>query len=75
MKLGGWDKPAESGAYAITATTPDQAKSAIKTDNTTYASGADMLITVTLKDANGKRCDRRGGFADDGSGHGGERDP
>ncbi|SQA97938.1 Uncharacterised protein [Cedecea neteri] len=53
MKLGGWDKPAESGAYAITATTPDQAKSAIKTDNTTYASGADMLITVTLKDANG----------------------
>ncbi|SQA97939.1 Uncharacterised protein [Cedecea neteri] len=30
-----------------------QAKSAIKTDNTTYASGADMLITVTLKDANG----------------------
>ncbi|SQA97940.1 Invasin [Cedecea neteri] len=53
VKLGGWDKPAESGAYAITATTPDQAKSAIKTDNTTYASGADMLITVTLKDANG----------------------
>ncbi|MFN1131321.1 inverse autotransporter beta domain-containing protein, partial [Lelliottia nimipressuralis] len=37
----------------ITATTPDEATSAISTDKTTYASGADMLITVTLKDANG----------------------
>lgn len=35
----------------ITATTPDPAKSAIRTDATTYAYGADMLISVTLKDA------------------------
>lgn len=40
--------PAE---VTITSTTPDPAKSAIKTDATTYVSGTDMLITVTLKDA------------------------
>ncbi|EAZ9183341.1 invasin, partial [Salmonella enterica] len=41
---------AQSGAYAITAATPDGARSAISTDATTYVSGSDMLITVTLKD-------------------------
>lgn len=40
-----------SATVTLTATTPDQAKSAIKTDTTTYESGSDMLITVTLKDA------------------------
>lgn len=35
----------------ITATTPDEAKSAIKTDKATYVSGADMAVTVTLKDS------------------------
>ncbi len=37
----------------ISSVKPDEATSAISTDKTTYASGADMLITVTLKDANG----------------------
>ncbi|TNL01221.1 invasin, partial [Kosakonia cowanii] len=53
VKLGGWGNPASSEAYAITATTPDQAKSGIKTDKATYVSGADMAVTVTLKDAQG----------------------
>ncbi|EDL8432105.1 invasin [Salmonella enterica subsp. diarizonae] len=35
----------------ISSVTPDQAKSGIKTDATTYVSGADMAVTVTLKDA------------------------
>ncbi|MDA8518056.1 inverse autotransporter beta domain-containing protein, partial [Citrobacter sp. Igbk 16] len=36
----------------ISSVTPDAAKSAIKTDNTTYVAGSDMTVTVTLKDAN-----------------------
>ncbi|ECY4071807.1 invasin [Salmonella enterica subsp. enterica serovar Curacao] len=50
VRLGGWDSVAQSGAYAITAATPDGAKSAISTDATTYVSGSDMAVTVTLKD-------------------------
>ncbi len=41
---------ASSDAYAITAATPDGAKSAISTDATAYVSGSDMAVTVTLKD-------------------------
>lgn len=33
--------------------TPDQAQSAIALDNTTYLSGTDIQVTVTLKDAQG----------------------
>ena len=35
----------------ISSITPDEARSAIKTDATTYVSGSDMTVTVTLKDA------------------------
>ncbi|HDT0662180.1 TPA: hypothetical protein QIB60_004895, partial [Enterobacter cloacae subsp. dissolvens] len=52
-KLAGWNAADESEAYAITATTPDQAKSAIAVDKATYVSGTDMTVTVTLKDAQG----------------------
>ncbi|ENG8909869.1 inverse autotransporter beta domain-containing protein [Salmonella enterica] len=51
LALSGWGAPQQSEAYGITAAAPDQANSAIKTDATTYASGADMTVTVTLKDA------------------------
>ncbi|MGK3141069.1 inverse autotransporter beta domain-containing protein [Pantoea sp. C2G6] len=51
LKLSGWSANAESAAYTITAATPDQAKSAIAVDSSTYASGADITVTVTLKDA------------------------
>ncbi|ELF0847164.1 inverse autotransporter beta domain-containing protein [Salmonella enterica] len=40
-----------SATVTLTDTLPDEAKSAIKTDATTYVSGADMAVTVTLKDA------------------------
>ncbi|WP_277973548.1 invasin domain 3-containing protein, partial [Pantoea agglomerans] len=43
-----------SATVMLTATLPDEAKSAIKTDATSYVSGSDMLITVTLKDSNQK---------------------
>lgn len=36
---------------AVNSTAPSERHSAIKTDSTTYVSGSDMLITVTLKDA------------------------
>ncbi len=51
VKLSGWGAARQSEAYAITAATPAEAKSAIKTDATTYVSGADMTVKVTLKDA------------------------
>ncbi|WP_223803955.1 inverse autotransporter beta domain-containing protein [Kluyvera sp. CRP] len=51
LKLSGWSEPAKSGAYAITAGAVAQAKSVIDTDATTYTAGADMRVTVTLKDA------------------------
>ncbi|HAU3143036.1 TPA: invasin [Salmonella enterica] len=50
VRLGGWSTAAQSGAYAITAATPDGARSAISTDATTYVSDSDMAVTVTLKD-------------------------
>lgn len=40
-----------SATVTLMATTPDEAKSAIKTDATSYVSGSDMAVTVTLKDA------------------------
>ncbi|UIA88214.1 inverse autotransporter beta domain-containing protein [Erwinia tracheiphila] len=49
----GTDMGSLSATVTLTATTPDQAKSAIKTDASTYVSGADMAVTVTLKDAQG----------------------
>ena len=53
VKLADWTGSAESEAYAITAGTPVQSQSAISTDKTRYASGTDMTVTVTLKDAAG----------------------
>ncbi|EKQ0847282.1 inverse autotransporter beta domain-containing protein [Salmonella enterica] len=43
-----------SATVMLTDTTPDEKTSTIKTDTTTYVSGTDMLITVTLKDSNKK---------------------
>lgn len=42
-----------SATVTLTATTPDEKTSAIKTDTNTYLTGTDMLITVTLKDKAG----------------------
>ncbi|MEI9540153.1 Ig-like domain-containing protein, partial [Enterobacter cancerogenus] len=42
-----------SADVTLIATTPDREKSAIAVDSTTYASGDDMKVTVTLKDASG----------------------
>ncbi|MGS0639293.1 invasin domain 3-containing protein, partial [Citrobacter sp. VF227] len=53
VKLSGWSRAAESGAYTITADSADETTSSIRTDATTYVSGADMLITVALQDAQG----------------------
>ncbi|WP_222848032.1 adhesion domain-containing protein, partial [Raoultella terrigena] len=51
VKLSGWSGSAESAAYAITAGVPDGAQSSIVTDRTSYTSGEDMTVKVTLKDA------------------------
>ncbi|TNL01083.1 invasin, partial [Kosakonia cowanii] len=42
-----------SATVTLTATAPDEKTSTIKTDAFTYVSGADMQVTVTLKDARG----------------------
>lgn len=39
-----------SAVVTISSVTPDGARSAISTDATTYVSGSDMAVTVTLKD-------------------------
>lgn len=39
-----------SAVVTISSVTPDGARSAISTDATTYVSGSDMTVTVTLKD-------------------------
>ncbi|VEN40723.1 unnamed protein product [Callosobruchus maculatus] len=54
LKLSGWRSAAESETYVINARVPDQTKSVITRDKAEYTSGDDMLITVTLKDAQGK---------------------
>ncbi len=53
VQLTDWSSKAESEAYAITAGAPVQAQSSISTDKTSYVSGADMTVKVTLKDAAG----------------------
>ncbi len=53
LKLSGWTAGKTSDAYAITAGTAAQGTSVIGVDNTTYVSGTDMTVTVTLKDAQG----------------------
>jgi adhesin/invasin len=40
-----------SAAITLTAISPDEKNSAINTDATTYVSGSDMTVTVTLKDS------------------------
>ncbi|MCK8148097.1 inverse autotransporter beta domain-containing protein [Citrobacter sedlakii] len=54
LKLTGWSGVAESETYVINAQAPDQSQSLIVRDKDSYVSGDDMLITVTLKDAQGK---------------------
>ncbi|TNL02466.1 invasin [Kosakonia cowanii] len=53
VRLSGWSAAKQSEKYAITATAPDRAKSGIATDKTSYTSGEDMTVKVTLKDAQG----------------------
>ncbi len=53
LKLSGWNKTVESDAYGITATAPDQAKSAITVDKPAYKAGDAISVTVTLKDKAG----------------------
>ncbi|MBD8163718.1 hypothetical protein IFU24_12755 [Erwinia persicina] len=53
LNLPGWSQGSDSAAYAITAGAPAQATSGVKTDKTSYVAGSDMMVTVTLKDANG----------------------
>ncbi|EBR1860519.1 invasin [Salmonella enterica] len=43
-----------SAAVTLTAISPDEKTSAINTDATTYVSGSDMTVTVTLKDSSQK---------------------
>lgn len=43
-----------SATVTLMATTPDEKTSAIRTDTTTYISGTDITVTVTLKDSAGK---------------------
>uniref|UniRef100_UPI000AAE526B invasin domain 3-containing protein n=1 Tax=Escherichia coli TaxID=562 RepID=UPI000AAE526B len=53
LKLSGWSDSRTSEKYVITAGSAVQATSGIKTDAATYVAGADMKVTVTLKDLNG----------------------
>ncbi|WP_336241837.1 invasin domain 3-containing protein, partial [Citrobacter freundii] len=55
VKLAGWTNPKDAAAtYDITAsTTPAQSTSTIAVDQSAYTAGADMKVTVTLKDSGG----------------------
>jgi len=51
LQLGGWSSGVASEAYAITAADAVQTHAAIATDAASYVAGEDMVVTVTLKDA------------------------
>jgi len=53
LKLDDWGSAAESGVYAVTAGAVAQTASLIETDKNTYMAGTDIVITATLKDAQG----------------------
>ncbi|MGX5079620.1 inverse autotransporter beta domain-containing protein, partial [Enterobacter mori] len=50
LKLNEWSGNKQSAVYSIVASAPSETTSVIKTDNTSYISGTDMVVTVTLKD-------------------------
>ncbi|WP_367376812.1 invasin domain 3-containing protein [Hafnia alvei] len=53
VKLSGWTAESESAAYAITQGSVVQAGAKIATNAGSYVAGAEMTVTVTLKDAQG----------------------
>ncbi|ETO41076.1 invasin domain 3-containing protein, partial [Morganella sp. EGD-HP17] len=53
LRLTGWGADSVSSPYSVTSGSPVQLNSAIAVDNVTYASGDDIRVTVTLKDAQG----------------------
>ncbi|MBS0850167.1 invasin, partial [Citrobacter sp. JGM124] len=53
LQLSAWDAASESAAYAITQGAPVQTGGTITTNATSYVAGADMTVTVTLRDAEG----------------------
>ncbi|SUC32101.1 Gamma-intimin [Providencia rettgeri] len=53
VKLTDWTGGVTSAAYAITVGNVVEATSTITVDNTTYVAGSDIIVTVTLKDAEG----------------------
>ncbi|MBS0849528.1 inverse autotransporter beta domain-containing protein [Citrobacter sp. JGM124] len=53
LQLNGWTTASESAAYAITQGAPVQTGGTIATNATSYVAGADMTVTVTLRDAQG----------------------
>ncbi|WP_227318291.1 inverse autotransporter beta domain-containing protein [Cedecea davisae] len=54
VTLNGWSTGAESAAYAITQPEAVEVNSAIGIDKSSYVSGDDIVVTVTLKDTAGK---------------------
>ncbi|WNN54752.1 invasin domain 3-containing protein (plasmid) [Hafnia alvei] len=53
VKLSGWTAESESAAYAITQGSVVQAGAKIATNAGSYVAGAEMTVTVTLKDGQG----------------------
>ncbi|WP_226020051.1 invasin domain 3-containing protein [Serratia symbiotica] len=53
LKLPDWNSADESATYAISAGEATQANSAITRDQDSYVAGSEMMLTVTLKDAQG----------------------
>ncbi|ETO41153.1 invasin domain 3-containing protein, partial [Morganella sp. EGD-HP17] len=59
LQLGEWGSAAESAVYTITPGSEDWRSSGIAVDNTSYISGSDITVTVTLKDAQGNALSGR----------------
>ncbi|MBS0850170.1 invasin, partial [Citrobacter sp. JGM124] len=53
LQLSDWGAASQSAVYAITQGAPVQTGGTIATDTTSYEAGADMTVTVTLRDAQG----------------------
>ncbi|WP_284473514.1 invasin domain 3-containing protein [Serratia symbiotica] len=53
LQLPDWNSADESATYAISAGEAAQANSAIARDKDSYVAGSEMMLTVTLKDAQG----------------------
>ncbi|WP_367672833.1 invasin domain 3-containing protein, partial [Serratia symbiotica] len=53
LQLPDWNSADESAAYTISAGEATQTNSAITRDQDSYVAGSEMMVTVTLKDAQG----------------------